>query len=112
MIVLDPERLFRLLESHQRARHERVHFTIAGIVLLRSADEIGARMQRRPQRRIREPFVIAAVMRRRQIEHRQRAGSQSFDFSKRFLLVPVADPSAGTDPDGARLLHDWQQRRC
>ena len=111
MIVLDPERRIRLLEAQQRARHEGVHFAIADIVFLRGADQIGARMQRRPQRRIGKPFVIAAVMRRRQIEHRQRAGTQCFDFGERFLLVPVADPPAGTDPDRARLLDDRQQRR-
>ena len=112
MIVLDPECRLRLLEAQQRARHEGVYFAIAGIVFLRGADEIGAGMQRRPQCRICEPFVIAAVMRRRQIEHRQRTGTQGFDFSERFLLVPVADPSAGTDPDRAGLLDDRQQRGC
>ena len=48
MIILDPERRIRLLKSQQRTRHEGVHFAIAEIVLLGSADEIGARMQRRP----------------------------------------------------------------
>ena len=47
-------------------------------------------MQRRPQRGIGEAFVIAAVMRGRQIEHRQRAGAQRLDFGKRFLLGAVA----------------------
>ncbi len=60
---------------------------------------------------LREAFVIAAVMRGRQIEHRQRAGAQRFDFGKRFLLVPVADPAAGTDPDRAGLFDNRQQRR-
>ena len=111
MVVLNPERGIRFSESQQRARHEGVHFAIAEIVLLRGADQIGARMQRRPQRGIRKAFVIAAVMRGRQIQHRQRTGTQCFDFGKRFLQVPVADPSAGTDPDSARLLDDRQQRR-
>ena len=111
MIVLHPERGVRLLEAQQRARHEGVDLAIADIIVLRSADQIGARMQRRPQRRIGEAFVIAAVMRRRQIEHRQRAGAQRLDFGERFLLVPVAHAAAGTDPDRAGFLDDRQQRR-
>ena len=98
MIVLNPERGIGFSESQQRARHEGVHFAIAEIVLLRGADQIGARMQRRPQCGIRKAFVIAAVMRGRQIEHRQRTGTQCFDFGKRFLQVPVADPPARNRP--------------
>ena len=66
-------------------------------------------MQRRPQRRIRKTFIIAAVMRGRQIQHRQRAGAQCLDFGKRFLLQAVADPAAGTHPDRAGFLHHRQQ---
>ena len=99
VIILDPERGVGFAESQQRARHEGVDFAVAEIIFLRGADQIGARMQRRPQSRIGETFVIAAVMRRRQIQHRQRTGTQCFDFGKRFLLVPVADSSAGTNPD-------------
>ena len=111
MVVLNPERRIRFPESQQRARHEGVHFAIAEIVLLRGADQIGARMQRRPQCGIGKAFVIAAVMRCRQIEHRKRTGTQCFDFGERFLQVPVADPPRGTNPDRTRLLDDRQQRR-
>ena len=108
MIILNPERGVRLAEAQQRARHEGVHFAIADIVVLGGADQIGARMQRRPQRRIGKAFVIAAVMRGRQIEHRQRASAQCLDFGERFLLGPVADPAAGTNPDRAGFLDHRQ----
>jgi hypothetical protein len=111
VVVLDPEHRIRLLESQQRARHEGVYFAIAGVIFLGSADQVGTRVQRRPQRRIRKAFIIAFVMRGRQVEHRERARTQRLDFGERFLLVPVADPSAGTDPDRARLLDNRQQRR-
>ncbi len=110
MIILNPERGIRLFETQQRSRHEGVHFAIGEIVLLRGADQIGAGMQRRPQCRIGKAFVIAAVMRGRQIQHRQRAGAERFDFGERFLLRAVADPAAGTDPDRAGFLHHRQQR--
>ena len=110
MIILNPERRVGLCESQQRARHEGVHFAIGEIVLLRRANQIGARMQRRPQRRIGKALVIAAVMRGRQIEHRQRAGAERLDFGERFLLVPVTDAARGTHPDGAGILHHRQQR--
>ena len=112
MIILNPERGVRLAESQQRARHEGVDFAIADIVVLRGADQVGAGMQRRPQRRIGKTFIIAAIMRRRQIEHRQRARTQGFDFGERFLLVPVADPAAGADPDRAGFLDNRQQSGC
>ena len=48
-------------------------------------------MQRRPQGRIGKAFIIAAVMRRRQIQHGQRAGAEGFDFGEWFLLGTVAD---------------------
>jgi hypothetical protein len=108
MVVLNPERGIGFAESQQRARHEGVHFAVAEIVLLRGADQIGARMQCRPQRGIRKPFVIAAVMRGRQIQHRQRTGTQCFDFSEWFLQVPIADPPRRADPDSARLLDNRQ----
>jgi hypothetical protein len=46
----------------------------------------------------------------RQIEQRERAAPERFDLSKRFFLMPVANPAGGTDPDRAGLLHDRQQR--
>ena len=109
MIILDPERGVRLAKAQQRARHEGVDFAIRQIIVLRGADQIGARMQRRPQRRIGKTFIIAAVMRRRQIQHRQRAGAQRLDFGKRFLVGAVANAAAGTDPDRAGFLHHRQQ---
>jgi hypothetical protein len=112
MIILHPEHGVGLAEAHQRARHEGVHFAIGNIVRLRRADQVGARMQRRPQRRIGKTFVIAAVMRRGQIEHRQRTGAQRLDFGKRFLQVPVADTARRPDPDRAGMFHHRQQRRC
>ena len=68
-------------------------------------------MQRRPQRRIGKTFIIAAIMRGRQIEHRQRAGAERFDFGERFFLGAVAHTAAGTDPDRAGILHHRQQSR-
>ena len=111
MIILNPERGVRLAKAQQRPRHEGVDFAIGEIILLRGADQIGAGMQRRPQRRIGKTFVISAVMRGRQIQHRQRACAQRFDFGKRFLLGAVANPAAGTHPNRAGFLHHRQQRR-
>ena len=110
VIILNPERGVRLLKSQQRARHEGVHFAIAEIIFLRGADQVGAGMQRRPQRRIGETFVISAVMRGRQIQHGQRTRAQCFNFGERFLLRAVADAAAGTYPNRAGFLHHRQQR--
>ena len=93
MIVLDPERGIILAEAQQRARHEGVDLAVARIVFLGGADQVGARMQRRPQRRIGKALVISAVMRRRQVKHRQRACAQRLDLGEGFLLVPVTDPA-------------------
>jgi hypothetical protein len=109
MIILDPEYCVRLLKSQQRARHEGVHFAIAEIIFLGSPDQVGAGMQCRPQGRIRKTFIIAAVMRRRQIQHRQRTGAQCLNFGERFLLGAVTDPAAGTYPNRAGLLHHGKQ---
>ena len=109
MIILNPERGIGLLESQQRARHEGVHFAIGEIIFLRGADQIGPGMQRRPQRRIGEAFVISAVMRGRQIQHGQRARAEGLDFRERFLLGAVADAAAGTHPNRAGFLHHRQQ---
>ncbi|MGY2809985.1 hypothetical protein ACVIHF_006715 [Bradyrhizobium sp. USDA 4506] len=111
MIILDPEHGIRLAEAQQRARHERVHFAIARVVLARRTNQIGARMHRGPQRRIGKAFVIAAIVRGRQIEHRQRARPERFDLCERFLQVPVADASAGTNPYCPCLFHHRQQCR-
>ncbi len=110
VIVLHPERGVGLVEAQQRARHEGVDLAIAEIVALRDADQIAARMQRRPQRRIGEAFVIAAVMRGRQIEHRERALPERLDFGERLLLQAVAHPAGRADPDRAGVLDDRQQR--
>ena len=48
VIILNPEGRVGLAEAQQRARHESVDFAIGAIVLSRSADQIGTRMQRRP----------------------------------------------------------------
>ena len=112
VIILNPESGVGFAESQQRTRHKSVHFAIALIVVLGRADQIGARMQRRPQGRIRKTFVVAAIMRGRQIEHRQRTGAQGFNLGKRLLRVPVANTSAGTDPYCAGFLDNRQQRGC
>jgi hypothetical protein len=109
MIILDPEHGIGLSETQQRARHEGVHFAIGKIVFLRGADQIGAGMQRRPQSGIGKALIIPAVMGSRQIQHRQRACAQRFDFSKRFLLGAVADAAARADPNCPGFLHDRQQ---
>ncbi|MGY3077479.1 hypothetical protein ACVWZZ_003850 [Bradyrhizobium sp. LM6.10] len=49
MIVLHPERRLCFPEAHQGARHERVDLAIAHIVITRDADQVAARVQRRPQ---------------------------------------------------------------
>ena len=49
-------------------------------------------------------------MRGRQIEHRQRAGAERFDFGERFLLGAVADAAGGTNPNRAGFFHHRQQR--
>ena len=67
-------------------------------------------MQRRPQGRIGEAFIISAVMRRRQIQHGERAGAERFDFGEWFLLGTVADAAGGTYPNRAGFLHHGQQR--
>ncbi len=105
MIILNPERGLRLLEPEQGLGHECVHFAIGKIVILRGADQIAARMQRRPQRRIGKPLIIAAVMRGRQIEHGQRTGSEGLDFGKRLLLRTIANAAAGTDPNRTGFFH-------
>ncbi len=110
MIILNPERGVGLFKAQQRARHEGVDFAIADIILLRSADQIGARMQRWPQCRVRKAFVISAVMRGRQIQRRERTRAKRFDFGERFLLGTVADAARGTYPDRAGFLHHRQQR--
>ena len=109
MIILDPERGVRLFESQQRPRHEGVHFAIAEIIFLRGADQVSPGMQRRPQCRIGEAFVISAVMRRRQIQHGQRTRAERLDFRERFPLGAVADAAAGTHPNRAGFLHHRQQ---
>src|SRR5438270_445744 len=76
MIVLHPKRGLRLAETHQGPRHKRVDFAIADIIVSRDAYEIAARMQRRPQRGIGETFVIAAIVRRRQIQRGNRARTE------------------------------------
>jgi hypothetical protein len=48
MIILHPEDRVLLVEAQQGTRHEGVDFTIGEIVALRDADQIAARMQRRP----------------------------------------------------------------
>ena len=101
MIILNPERGIGLSEPQQRARHEGVDFAIGQIIALRDADQIGARMQRRPQGRIGKALVISAVMRSRQIQHRERARAERLDFGKWFLLDAVTDAPAGTDPNRA-----------
>ena len=85
MIVLHPEHRVRFVEAQQRARHEGVDFAIGRIIFGRDLDQIGARMQRRPQRRIGKALVIAAIMLRRHIDCRQRAGAQRFDLGERIF---------------------------
>ena len=109
VIVLDPERGVRLLEAQQRPRHEGVHLTVADVVFLGRADQVGTGMQRRPQRRIGKTFVVAAVMRRRQVEHGERARTQGLDLGERFLGAPVAHATAGADPNRAGFLDNRQQ---
>ena len=111
MIILHPEGGIVLAEAQQRARHEGVDFAIAEIVFAGGADQVGARMQRRPQRRIGEAFVIAAIMRRRQIEQRQRAGARATRFRPKVRPVAVADLTGRADPDRAGFFHHRQQRR-
>ena len=67
-------------------------------------------MQRRPQGRIGKAFIIPAVMRGRQIQHGERAGAESFDLGKWFLLGTVTDAAGGTYPNRAGFLHHGQQR--
>ncbi len=110
MIILHPERRLGLAEAHQGARHEGVDLAIADIVVARDADQIAARMQRRPQRRIGKTFVIAAVMRRRQIQRRNRARSERFDLGERFLLMAITHAARGTHPDRTRMFHHRQAR--
>jgi hypothetical protein len=112
MVILNPERGIGLAEPQQRAREERIHFAIRLIIIVRRADQVGTGVQRRPKRRIGEAFVIATVMRRRQIEHRQRTGAQRLNFGKRFLLRAIAHAAAGTHPNRARFLHHGQQGCC
>ena len=52
MVVLHPEACIRLFEAQQRARHIAVDLAIGRVVLLAALQEIDARVQRRPQRRI------------------------------------------------------------
>ena len=109
VIVLHPERGIRFTKAQQSARHKGVDLAIAEIVLARRADQVRARMHRRPQRRIGEAFVIAAVMRGRQVEQRQRAGTERFDLGEGFLFPAVAHAAGGTDPDRAGVLNHGQQ---
>ena len=83
MIVLNPEHRFRRVEAHQRPRHEGVDLAIGGVILRGDVNEIGARMQRRPQRRIGKAFVIAAVMFRRHVDGGERAGAERLDPRER-----------------------------
>ena len=48
-------------------------------------------------------------MRGRQVEHRERTGTERLDFGKRFFLHAVANAAAGTDPDRAGFLYYWEQ---
>jgi hypothetical protein len=111
MIILHPERRIAFVEAHQRASHEGVDLAVRTIIALRHADQVAARMQRRPQRGIGEAFIIATVMRGRQINHSQRTGAERFDFGKRFLLGAVSQPTRGTDPDRAGIFDHRQERR-
>ena len=108
MIILNPERRLRFLEPQQRPRHEGIDFTIGEIVVLRGADQIGAGVQRRPQRRIRKTFIVAAVMRGRQIEHCQRTGAKRLNFREWFLLCTIAHTAAGTHPNRAGFFDHRQ----
>ncbi len=112
MIVLHPEHRFRLVEAQQRARHEGVDFAIGRVVLGRDLDQIGTRMQRRPQRRIGEALVIAEIVLRRHVDGRQRAGAERLDLGEGILVLRgVAGMAARADPDRAGFLDHRNQRR-
>ena len=85
VIILDPEHRLRRVEAQQRARHEGVDLAIRGVIVGGDVDEIGPRMQRRPQRRIGEAFVIAAIMLRRHVDGGQRAGAERLDPGERIF---------------------------
>src|SRR5262249_26101582 len=89
MIILYPECRVRFVEAQQGSRHEGVDFAIGEVIALRGADQIAARMQRRPQRRIGEAFVISAIMRRRQIEQCKPARAERLDLGEGFLLLSI-----------------------
>jgi hypothetical protein len=94
MIVLHPECGIPVAKAQQRARHEGVDLAIGEIIALRGANQVAARMQCRPQRRIGEAFIEAAIMRRRQVQHRDRARAERFDFGERLLLQAVTQAAA------------------
>jgi hypothetical protein len=110
VIILNPERGIGLFKSQKRARHEGVDLAIRRIMVLGNPNQVAARMQRRPQSRIRKALVIAAVVRSRQIEHRERAGAERLDLGEWFLLGTLADAAGGTNPNRAGVFHHRQQR--
>ncbi len=113
MVVLNPHLRLRSNKSQQCTRHEGVDFAVRGIFVGSDLDEIGPRVQRRPQCRIGEAFVISAIMLRRHVDCRQRAVAKRLDLGKGIsVLRCIAGLTAGTDPDRARLPHHRDQRRC
>ena len=79
MIVLNPKQRFGRVEAQQRPRHERIDFAVGRVVFGADMDEVGARMQRGPQRRIGETLVETAVMLGWHIDGRERAGAERLD---------------------------------
>ena len=82
MIILDPEMHIRRAKSHQRARHIGVDLAVATISLGVGPNQIGARVQGRPQHGVGEAFVKTMVMGFRQIDGCEGAIAESFDLGK------------------------------
>src|SRR6516162_4710837 len=110
MVVLHPERRVAAVESQQGARHESVHLAIGGVIFDRHLYQIGARVQRRPQGRIGEALVKALIMRGRQVDSRQRSGSERLNLRKWILVRTLTNAPARTDPDGTGVP-DYRQQR-
>ena len=110
MIVLHPIDRVRLAEAQQSARHERVDLAIGGVVVAADLNEIRARMQRRPQGRVGEALIEAAIMFGRHVDSRERAGAERLDLREAISTGSVVGSlAARSHPDRAGILHHRDQ---
>ena len=99
VIVVDPEHRVRPREAQHGSRHQRVDLAVRGILLDVGANQVGARMQDRPQRRIGKTLVEFLIGIARQVDGRNRAGAERLDFGKGFLVRRTPEASARSHPD-------------